>query len=584
MKMERSDRIPLFVPVVIAGGLTDCWTENISLGGIAVVGRHGHQGPPQVGTTLRLQVALPDQSVLDVKGEVAWVRSRDATTASLGLFWVQAPAAALERIARLSHQPACRVVVVGASPSWRNKLIAVIGAAAAVDFVDSEGDVPAFDVAVIVRCDEVHAVEQRDVLDEAPRQLVAGPFTARVQALLRSGVLSGAVDVDDADDRIRDGIFTACRDWNSRQALRRTTLRLARELHALQHSAGASRTVVGTDGDSPPSHGVDVGGGRGPRKSPPQTRFIDTGDLVADSPAMAQALEAMAIVAPRKVVVLIEGETGSGKGLMARTVHQHSTRKERPFIVQDCGTLTDTLLDSELFGHVRGAFTGANADHPGIFVIADGGTVFLDEIQNTSASLQAKLLRVIETGEVRPVGGSRTRVTDVRIIAAANTDLELGVREGRFRADLYYRLTVFPIRLPPLRERGRDVLVLARRLAAAAAATHGLPRPTLSDDVEAALLGYSWPGNVRQLKNVLERAVLLAGDDAIAARHLPSSISGTSTTPHPSLDERVRDFERGLIVDALRSADGVLIRAAEALRTNRVTLARKARGYGLLAP
>jgi len=587
MTMERSDRIPLFVPVV-AGGLTDCWTENISLGGIALVGRHGPEGPPQVGSALRLQVALPDQSILDLQGEVAWVAPRDSTTASLGLFWLQAPAEGLERIARLSHQPACRVVVVGASSWWRNRLIAVIGAAAAVDFVDAARDVPAFDVAVIVRCDEVHAVEPRVVIDEAPRQLVAGAFTARVQHLLRSGAVAGAIDVDDADEHMRDGILSACRDWNSRQALRRTTLRLARELHTLQHSGVTVPTIASPDG--PPGGqgvgsarvGVDVG--RGTRSSPGGKRFIDSGDLVAESPAMTKALEAMAIVAPRKVVVLIEGETGSGKGLMARTVHQHSTRKERPFIVQDCGTLTDTLLDSELFGHVRGAFTGANADHPGIFVIADGGTVFLDEIQNTSASLQAKLLRVIETGEVRPVGGSRTRVTDVRIIAAANTDLEQGVRDGRFRADLYYRLTVFPIRLPPLRERGRDVLVLARRLAATAATTHGLPRPTLSDDVEAALLAYSWPGNVRQLKNVLERAVLLAGEDAIAARHLPSAIGGTSTAPHPSLDERVRDFERGLIVDALKSADGVVVRAAEALRTNRVTLARKARGYGLLAP
>ncbi len=288
-------------------------------------------------------------------------------------------------------------------------------------------------------------------------------------------------------------------------------------------------------------------------------------------------------MAPRKVVVLIEGETGVGKEMIAKTLHQQSDRRDRPFIVQDCGTLTETLLDSELFGHVRGAFTGANADHPGIFVLADGGTVFLDEIQNTSPALQAKLLRVIETGEVRAVGGSRTRVTDVRVVAAANTDLDVAVREGRFRADLFYRLTVFPIRLPPLRARGQDILTLGKRLVATAAQSHSIDTPRLGNDAIDALLAYHWPGNVRQLKNVLERAVLLSGGQTIGLKHLPDGLKGQGDSPELlSLDARVASFERGLIAAAIDDADGVISRAAEHLQVNRVTLTRKAKAHGLL--
>jgi DNA-binding NtrC family response regulator len=558
MVMERMDRFPLFVPVQSTLWLAECWSENVSLGGIGLLGRPGRQGPPQPGQAVCVEFALPDAQPVGFDGVVRWVAPRDGGVVAFGLAFVRPLPGALEQIARLAPRPLFRVVVVGANSHWRRRLQDIGGAAIAVEFVDDVDDVPTFDVAIVIRCDG-GVRPPPPAIDEAPRVLLAGPLDDSAIQLLRSGLAGGALTDGDDDGAIREALYAGCREWSSRLALRRTALQLTRNI---DNADDAQRRQAHSSG-----HRHD-----GPQPGD---------DMVADSPAMAEALAAVDVVAPHKVVVLIHGETGSGKEVLARTIHRRSSRRDRAFIVQDCGTLTETLLDSELFGHVRGAFTGANADHPGIFVVADGGTVFLDEIQNTSPALQAKLLRVIETGEVRPVGGSRARVVDVRIVAAANVDLEAAVRDGRFRADLYYRLAAFPIRLPPLRERGRDIVTLARRLAAASAATHGLPRPVLQDDVEEALLGWPWPGNVRQLKNVIERAVILAGGGAIALRHLPPEF-GHVPTPSASLEERVRAFERGLIAEALQEADGVLIRAAAALQVNRVTLARKAKAHGLL--
>jgi len=558
MVMERLDRFPLFVPVHSTLWLDECWSENVSLGGIGLLGRPGAHGPPTMGQAVCVEFALPNGQTVAFDGLVRWVAPRDGGVVAFGLAFVRPLPGALEQIAGLATRPVFRVVVVGAYGPWRRRLRDVGGVAITMEFVDDVADVPAFDVAVVISCEG----GVQPAIDEAPRLLLAGPLDGEAVQLLRGGMVHGALTLDDDDEAIRHALYTACRDWSARLALRRTAMRLTRDL------------------DDVVAEGPLPGARRREQRSHQDPVRTDD-EIVADSPAMAASLAAVDVVAPHKVVVLIQGETGAGKELLARTIHRRSTRRDRPFIVQDCGTLTETLLDSELFGHVRGAFTGANADHPGIFVVADGGTVFLDEIQNTSAALQAKLLRVIETGEVRPVGGSRARVVDVRVVAAANVDLEAAVREGRFRADLYYRLAAFPIRLPPLRERGRDIVTLARRLAAAAATTHGLPRPVLQDEVEDALLAWPWPGNVRQLKNVLERAVILAGGGAIAMRHLPPELTEVPA-PTASLEERVRAFERAVIEEALRDADGVVQRAAVALRTNRVTLARKARTHGLL--
>src|SRR5918996_85396 len=306
------------------------------------------------------------------------------------------------------------------------------------------------------------------------------------------------------------------------------------------------------------------------------------------SPGMQRVLSLVRIAAPHRVAVLLQGETGTGKEVMARMVHQLSARRDAPFVVQDCGALSETLLESELFGHVKGAFTGAVADHPGMFVLADSGTIFLDEIENTTPNFQSKLLRVIEAGEVRPVGGTRMRQVDVRIIAASNRDLAEEVRQGRFRSDLFYRLNTFTITLPPLRARPEDVVPLAEHFIAAFGAAQRRSVPSLSAEARQALLDAPWPGNVRELRNVMERAVLLVRPgEAIARAHLPESVTGESTATadpsgaHHSLRAHLEHVERELIRQALTRNGGVMRRAAEELQADPVTLGRKARKYGL---
>jgi two-component system response regulator HupR/HoxA len=324
---------------------------------------------------------------------------------------------------------------------------------------------------------------------------------------------------------------------------------------------------------------------------------------------MKQVLAQVRLVAPHRMVVLLHGETGTGKEVLARAIHRLSERAHAPFVVQDCGALPETLLDSELFGHVRGSFTGAQLDHAGLFTMADGGTIFLDEIENTSPALQAKLLRVIETGEVRPVGGTRVRQVDARLICATNRDLEDEVRAGRFRSDLYYRLSTFPIDVPPLRHRPADILPLAQGFITAFAAQLGHDPRGLEDDAEAAVLSYTWPGNARELRNALERAVLLARGRPITAAHLPDAVrhrvpilttppavprpalaSQTAPAPQPApelpgsttgIRARLAELESELLAAALRENGGVIRRAARALGMNRVTFARRARKHGL---
>jgi two-component system, NtrC family, response regulator HupR/HoxA len=316
------------------------------------------------------------------------------------------------------------------------------------------------------------------------------------------------------------------------------------------------------------------------------------GELVLESDAMRRALELARVAAPHPVAVLLQGETGTGKEVLARTIHELSSRANQPLVVQHCGALAETLLDSELFGHVRGAFTGATTDHSGLFLLAEGGTIFLDEIENTTPNLQARLLRVIETGEVRPVGGTQVRQVDVRIIAASNRDLRAEVRGGRFRPDLYYRLSSFPILVPPLRERRSDVLPLARHFLQAAAVALGRPVSPLSREVEDLLLAYDWPGNARELRNLMERAALLAAGGApITLSLFPPSLfespAGGAAPPgipvpaSGSLRQRLGVVEREVLRAALDRNQGVLRRAAAELKVDPVTLGRKARKYGL---
>jgi two-component system response regulator HupR/HoxA len=308
-------------------------------------------------------------------------------------------------------------------------------------------------------------------------------------------------------------------------------------------------------------------------------------EIIGESPAMRHVLDLVAKVAGARSTVLIEGETGTGKELVARAIHAASPRRERLFVAVNCAALSEGILESELFGHRRGAFTGATADHKGLFEVADGGTIFLDEISETTPALQAKLLRVLQEGEVRPVGESRPRTVDVRVIAATNRTLEDEVKAGRFREDLYYRLRVFPIRLPPLRERAEDIPALARFLVRRLAEQQKKPVGPPSADALALLVRYPFPGNVRELANELERAVLLAppGGEITAdclSEELQTSSDAGEGAPE-SLEERRSSFEREEIVAALERAGGVKTRAAEELGITYRGLLKKMRRLGM---
>ena len=304
------------------------------------------------------------------------------------------------------------------------------------------------------------------------------------------------------------------------------------------------------------------------------------GRILGDSPAIKIVLDMIGKVAPTTTPVLIQGESGTGKELVAAEIHSKSDRATKPFIIINCAAIPENLLESELFGHERGAFTGAVQKKPGQFKLADKGSLFLDEIGELPLSLQAKLLRAIENGEFLPLGSTKPVNVDVRIIAATNSDLEKLSASGGFRKDLYYRLNVFPIRISPLRERNEDILPIAR-----AFLTSKTVSDEISSDVVEMLEGYSWPGNVRELRNVLERAVILSGGEPIEREHIMISGEGpdvggdglSALVGRKSLEE----IERSLIKLALEKTGGNKSKAAGLLGITRRTLYSRMEKYGL---
>ena len=251
--------------------------------------------------------------------------------------------------------------------------------------------------------------------------------------------------------------------------------------------------------------------------------------LIGSSPPMQEVFKQISLVAPTDLPVLITGETGTGKDLAARAIHAHGPRRDRPFIATSLGALTPSVIESELFGHVRGAFTGATADRPGLFALADGGTLFLDEIGEAPVDLQVKLLRALENGEVTPVGAAMSRKLDVRVIAATNRDLAAAIAAGTFREDLYHRLHVFPIHMPPLHARGEDIAMLAAHVLGRHAA--GRPLPSMSTEFLAALRERPWPGNVRELTHAIEYAAVVARGGMLRPEHLPPRGNTATTAP-----------------------------------------------------
>jgi DNA-binding NtrC family response regulator len=306
--------------------------------------------------------------------------------------------------------------------------------------------------------------------------------------------------------------------------------------------------------------------------------------IVAQSPTMQQLVDLARRVAKVDSTVLITGESGSGKERVARLVHEESTRAAGPFIAVNCGAITETLLESELFGHARGAFTGATSDRPGLFEAANSGTLLLDEVGEVSPGMQVKLLRTLQEREIRRVGENKSRRVDVRVVAATNRELAHGVAGGTFRQDLYYRLKVVELHVPPLRERRDDVLPLARVLLADAALRMKRKISSLAPAAADQLLRHDWPGNVRELENAMERAVALARGSRVEIEDLPEEIRQAFARPVASkrsvrpLDEVEKDY----ILAALKLNDGNQTHTAEQLRIGSATLYRKLKRYGLI--
>jgi two-component system response regulator AtoC len=313
--------------------------------------------------------------------------------------------------------------------------------------------------------------------------------------------------------------------------------------------------------------------------------------LVGSSAAMQHVYELVRRIAPTRSAVLVTGETGTGKELVARAIHNLSPRRERLFVALNCAAIPADLLESELFGHVRGAFTGAQSDRTGKFAVADGGTLFLDEIGDMPVALQAKLLRVLQEGVIERIGSNKPIAVDVRVVSSTHRDLPARIREGTFREDLYYRLNVFQVHLPALRERRDDVAHLATFFLARFARELGNPPPVPTDDALRLLRGYEWPGNVRELQNVMERAAVLATGSTLDARFvrmLLPAVERAAGDPAAeaapesfALEPAVEEFERKMILRALAAADDNKAQAARLLGVSERTLWYKLKRYGL---
>jgi len=310
-------------------------------------------------------------------------------------------------------------------------------------------------------------------------------------------------------------------------------------------------------------------------------------EIIGHSSAMQRIFDTLRQVSSSSATVLILGESGTGKELVARAIHTNSTRKDQPFVAVNCAALSQGLIESELFGHMKGAFTGAISTKEGVIVYADGGTLFLDEVGDMPLETQAKLLRVLETREVQPVGGNTTRKVDIRLVAATNRDLRAAVADGSFREDLLFRLQVVTVELPPLRQRTGDIPMLIDHFIGELAAEHGREVRGITPEARAVLVRYDWPGNVRELRNAIENMVLLTRSDVIDVEDVPEHVkqatgSGSRTAGSYELAGRtLNEVERDLIEANLELAEGNRQKAAKVMGIGERTLYRKLKEYGL---
>src|SRR5215467_8985502 len=324
-------------------------------------------------------------------------------------------------------------------------------------------------------------------------------------------------------------------------------------------------------------------------------RLTGLDNILGQSAKMRAIFELIQTIAPQSSRVLITGESGTGKELVARAIHENSQRAQAPFITINCGAFPETLLESELFGYVKGAFTGANENRQGLFQAAHGGTLFMDEIGNMTLTMQVKLYRVLQEGKVRPLGSTEEIDVDVRVIAATNKDFEREIAEGHFREDLYYRLSVIPIHVPALRERRDDIPLLARHFLERFRKTMEKPIEGISPEAMRKLESYDWPGNVRELENTMERAVALESGTEISLRVLPDRIAGYASTPgltSPNgathfpesgvdFEKEIAETERRYLLAALEKAEGVRTRASELLKITYRSFRHYAKKHGL---
>ncbi len=312
-------------------------------------------------------------------------------------------------------------------------------------------------------------------------------------------------------------------------------------------------------------------------------------ELTGDSLIIQELKETIGIVAPTNAWILIMGENGTGKELVARAIHRNSKRSHKPFVEVNCAAIPEELIESELFGHEKGAFTGATAKKRGKFDLAHEGTIFLDEVADMSQKVQAKTLRILQEKTFERVGGNRLITTDVRVIAATNKDLEREMEEGRFRQDLYYRLNVIPLKIPPLRERKEDIALLVKRFLMEFSMKEGEIEKTISDEALSLLMEHNWPGNVRELKNIIERLVIMTSGKVITAEDIPLLVKGSvdahvKSMPASALDSfraAKMDFEKQYIANKLREFEGNISKTAEAIGLERSNLHRKIKSYGL---
>jgi len=579
-KARRHARTPLYARVEAPGepALGTMYSWNISEGGLYLKAPDAEVADAPLGTTLDLQFALPDGGPpLRLPGEVVWVDPavrdhRGHRAVGLGVRFLPGHAAAQAQVRRFVESFRYRVVVLG----FPDMALArrALGDLFHLEEVAGEQQLHDMEatgqVGLILLGHPGSAAEGEALL----RRITANAEVERQPPIIYCGTA--------ATRELEDVVTRSGRVVYEKLPLElielRTLVQRSVEAHILAFenerlTAELERALERLRRENQYLRG---------RITEP-TRLEG---LYGDSAAMRRVYEMVERVAPITTSVMIVGETGTGKDLVARAIHALSARAHRPFVAQNCAALAESLLDSELFGHARGAFTGAVGERPGLFEVADGGTVFLDEVGEMAAAMQAKLLRVLQDGEMRRVGSTRVRRVEVRVLCATHRDLEQLVRERRFREDLFYRLRAFVIALPPLRERRGDLPVLAMHFLDRLVKKHGREVAGITAEAMRLLEEHAWPGNVRELEHAMERMVVLCPPGAkIDAALVRETVTGPGEGDDPahahSLDDAVRDYERKLITAELERVGGVIAQAARALGVDRTTLSKRCKRLGI---